>query len=183
MKKLNKILNINFKKTAKKAVIPTYAKPGDAGLDMTAISINITDNYIEYDTGIAVEIPEGYVGLLFPRSSISKYDLSLANSVGVIDSGYRNSIKFRFKTTNTNNFKYYLDIVRGWFGGIQEVKLRETESEYDRKLFKVGDKIGQLMILPYPQIVLNQVDELSTTERGEGGFGSTTPEQCETSKK
>ena len=176
MKKLNKI-TVNFKKTAKKAVIPSYAKPGDAGMDMTAISVNETENYIEYDTGIAMEIPEGYVGLLFPRSSISKYDLSLANSVGVVDSGYRNSIKFRFKKTNHNKFNYYLETIKNWFG-ISEVKLRNTETEVSNKIYKIGDKIGQIMIIPYPMVMLNQVDELSTTERGEGGFGSTSPEQC-----
>ncbi len=58
----------------------------DAGMDMTAIVINTTENYIEYDTGIAMEIPEGYVGLLFPRSSNSQKDLLMCNSVGVVDS-------------------------------------------------------------------------------------------------
>lgn len=66
-------------------MIPSYAHPTDAGMDMVAISKTETENYIEFDTGIAVEIPEGFVGLIFPRSSISKKDLSLCNSVGVID--------------------------------------------------------------------------------------------------
>lgn len=74
-----------------------YAKSGDAGLDLVAVSIEETNKYIEYDTGVAVEIPNGCVGLAFPRSSISKYDLLQCNSVGVIDSGYRGTIRFRFK--------------------------------------------------------------------------------------
>lgn len=81
-------ITVNFKKLSKKAVIPSYAHPTDAGMDMVAISKTETENYIEFDTGIAVEIPEGFVGLIFPRSSISKKDLSLCNSVGVIDAKF-----------------------------------------------------------------------------------------------
>jgi dUTP pyrophosphatase len=86
-------MKVNIKKLDEKAVIPKYAKNGDAGLDLVAISRKETDNYIEYGTGLAIEIPDGFVGLLFPRSSISKMGLSLANSVGVVDSGYRGGIK------------------------------------------------------------------------------------------
>lgn len=78
-------MEVKFKKLSDKAVIPTKAHPTDAGFDMTAVKINITDNYVEYETNIALEIPDGYVGLLFPRSSNSKKDLLLANSVGVVD--------------------------------------------------------------------------------------------------
>ena len=93
-------MEVKIKKLCDSAVIPSYAKPGDAGMDLVATS-RIFDKYgnVEYGTGLAMEIPEGYVGLLFPRSSISKQDLSLANAVGVIDSGYRGEIKFKFKPT------------------------------------------------------------------------------------
>ena len=139
-------MKLKFKKTHKDATIPAYSKIGDAGLDLTAVTINTTEMYIEYNTHICVEIPEGYVGFLFPRSSISKYHLSLANSVGVIDSGYRGEIMARFKrTTNTAH---------------------ET-------LYNVGDKVVQLIILPYPKIELELVDDLTKTDRGAGGFGST----------
>ena len=135
-------LKVKFKKLYKDSVAPSYAKEGDAGLDLTATYMTFEENFIEYGTGIAVEIPEGYVGLVFPRSSVSKKEnFYLKNSVGVIDSGYRGEIKLRFN---------------------------KSESHYHR-----GDKIGQLIILPYPTIYLEQVDELSSTERGEGGFGST----------
>ena len=92
-------MKVKFKKLVKTAVVPAYAKVGDAGLDMVATkhSINPDHNFIQYHTGIAVEIPEGHVGLLFPRSSISKTDLRLANGVGVIDSGYRGEVVFRYK--------------------------------------------------------------------------------------
>lgn len=76
---------VNIKKIHPNAVIPAYSKPGDAGMDVTAVSVRETEDFIEYDTGLAIEIPKGYVGLLFPRSSNSKYDLQLCNSVGVID--------------------------------------------------------------------------------------------------
>jgi dUTP pyrophosphatase len=133
-------MEVRIKKTNSTAIIPSYAKNGDAGLDLSCISIRTGDGFIEYDTGIALEINEGFVGLLYPRSSISKYDLILTNSVGVIDSGFRGSVKFRFKQTGN-------------------------------KIYQLGDKIGQLIIMPYPLIQLKEVDELSNTERGTGGFG------------
>jgi dUTP pyrophosphatase len=138
---------VKIKKLDSKAVTPAYAKAGDAAVDLTAISIAKVDRdefgYLEYGTGLAIEIPEGHVGLLFPRSSISNSGLILTNSVGVIDSGYRGEIKFRFKHIPDTSF------------------------------YKVGDRIGQLIIMPYPQIEFEEVQELSSTERGEGGFGST----------
>ena len=136
---------VKIKKTHKDGVIPSYAKPGDAGMDLVAVSETWNENntMVTYDTGIAVEIPEGYVGLVFPRSSVSKTELILANSVGVIDSGYRGPIMLKFRYP-------------------------EEGMVYD-----VGDKIGQLIIMPYPKIEFQEVEELSSTERGEGGFGST----------
>ncbi len=139
------MLQVAVKKLHKRAVVPTYAKPGDAGLDLTAISI-ISEHldYITYGTGLAIEIPTDHVGLIFPRSSIRNYDLALSNCVGVIDSGYRGEIQFTFlKTKNMNSTTY-----------------------------KVGDRIGQLLIMPYPQVTLVEETELSETERGENGFGS-----------
>lgn len=140
------MLKINVKKLVPEAVIPSYAKPGDAGMDLVATSIGIDEyNNTVYGTGIAIEIPEGYVGLIFPRSSNAKTDLYLTNHVGVIDSGYRGEIMFKFRSTRTTFPKEY----------------------------KVGDRVGQIIILPYPQVAFIETDELSSTERGEGGFGST----------
>ena len=143
-------LKVKFKKLYVDVVKPSYAKDGDAGLDLTAHTVSSIVNapYIEYGTGIAVEIPHGYVGLIFPRSSVSKKEnFYLKNSVGVIDSGYRGEIKLRFH------------------------KQKDTFQREDR--YEVGEKIGQLIIIPYPTIYLEEVEELSSTERGEGGFGST----------
>jgi len=138
-------MKVKFKKLHPLVEDLHYAKPGDAGMDLTAVDIYKDEQgNMVCDTGIAVEIPEGYVGLVFPRSSIAKYDMHMRNSVGVIDSSYRGSIlvKFGFLPEGT--------------------------------LYKMGDKIAQLIILPYPQITFEEVTELSETERGEGGFGSTT---------
>jgi len=138
-------LVIKIKKMNPNAVIPKYAKPGDACMDLVAVERWIDDcDNVCLNTGLAMEIPQGFVGLLFPRSSISKTGLRLANCVGVIDSGYRGPIMFKFKQHDDSLFNY-----------------------------KIGDRVGQIMILPYPQIDFLESDELSDTSRGSGGFGST----------
>lgn len=136
---------VKIEKLHKDAVIPKYSKPGDAGLDLTAVSEEWNDNntMVTYNTGLAIEIPEGFVGLLFPRSSVSKTSLILSNSVGVIDSGYRGPIMMKY---------HYIE---------------------EGMVYDIGDRVGQLLILPYPQIEFEKVEELSDTDRGLGGFGST----------
>ena len=143
-------MKVKIKKLSENAVIPQYAKPGDAGMDVTAISVNVTDDYIEYGTGLAFEVPEGYCMLIFPRSSNSKKDLLLCNSVGVLDSGYRGELKLRFKNV-----------------------CDPAEALTNAKVYAIGDRIGQIMILPYPHVEFEESVELSETERGTGGFGST----------
>jgi dUTP pyrophosphatase len=139
-------MNIKIKKLTEDAVLPSYAHEGDACMDLTAISKIIIDNgdygYIEYGTGLAFEVPDNHVMLLFPRSSVSNTGLILANAVGVIDSKYRGEVKARFK----------------WIPNTAQ--------------YNVGDRIVQFMILPYPILEIEVVDELSTTERAAGGFGS-----------
>ena len=138
-------LHVNFKKLNVSAVTPSYAKDGDAGLDFTATRIlSETDKQIVYGTDIVIEIPIGYVGLIFPRSSIRNTDLILSNSVGVIDSGYRGEIMFTFN-------KIY---------------------GFSSNKYTIGDRIGQIIILPYPKIKLIEQTTLSITERGENGHGS-----------
>lgn len=92
-------MEVKFKKLHLDAVIPSYSTHGDAGMDIKAVSgaiYSCLNDFVEYKTGLAVEIPEGYVGLIYPRSSISKYTVLLTNSVGVIDAGFRGEICFRF---------------------------------------------------------------------------------------
>lgn len=127
------------------AKIPKYSKRGDAGMDLYAVSQKFDDhgNYV-FGTGLAMEIPEGHVGLIFPRSSISKTAHSLRNAVGVIDSGYRGEIMMKFDINTINS-----------------------------PVYEVGDRIAQIIILPYPQVEFEEVFELADSERGSGGFGST----------
>jgi dUTP pyrophosphatase len=138
-------MQVKIKRLKPNAVIPTYAKEGDAGMDLVATEIiKDTPEQITYGTGLAMEIRDGFVGLVFPRSSIRKTGLQLSNSVGVIDSGYRGELQATFNKV---------------FGG--------------DNFYKVGDRIAQIIIIPYPQIEFDEVEELSDSERGEGGFGST----------
>ena len=91
-------MKVKIKRLSDKAVIPTYAKDGDAGMDLVATSKSYDENgNVVFGTSLAFEIPKGYVGLLFPRSRNAKMDLLLSNSVGVIDSGYRGEVMMKYK--------------------------------------------------------------------------------------
>ena len=143
-------MDVKFKKLHDDTKIPSYAHNTDAGLDLTAVSF--TQEFdksnklvLVYHTGLAVEIPEGYVGLIFMRSSISDKSISLTNAVAVIDSGYRGELLLKYKIT--------------------------TDSL--PTIYQPGEKIGQLIIIPYPKINPIEAEELSSSDRNEGGFGST----------
>lgn len=138
-------MKIKFKRLNDKAVTPHKAHASDAGFDLTATSRDFDGLNVVYGTGIAVEIPQGYVGLLFPRSSVARMELLLSNSVGVIDSGYRGEIMMKFKPA----------------------------SIIEATMYDVGERIGQLIIMPIPDVEFVEYDELSDTERGSGGYGST----------
>ena len=141
-------MKVQIKKLNKNAVIPSYAKSGDAGMDLVATSIiSETQTQITYGIGLALEIPKGFVGLIFPRSSIRKTRLMLSNCVGVVDSGYRGELQATFNKINNDSV---------------------SENDY-----KIGDRVAQIMIIPHPDVEFNEVEELSNSERGEGGFGST----------
>ena len=137
-------MEVKVKKTHENAIIPSYAKEGDAGLDLTVVSSEYLDSeHIKYNFGLAFEIPKGYVGLIFPRSSCYKQRQLMSNCVGVIDSSFRGEVS---AVMLGNNYQYK---------------------------YKVGDRAAQLIIMPYPQIELIEADELTETERGQGGYGST----------
>lgn len=144
---MSKKVKIKVKKIVPEAVIPFYAKEGDSCMDITAISENIVEEsgfgYVEYGTGLSFEVPKDHTMLIFPRSSISNQGLILSNSVGVLDETYRGELKFRFKYVRGSN-KY-----------------------------NVGDRVGQILVLPRPLMEMEEVEALSDTDRGEGGFGST----------
>lgn len=143
-------LNVKVKKVLPNAVMPEFGTAGAAGADLTAatetLKTDLTGPVAEYDTGLAFEIPPGYVGLVFPRSSVTtKTTLMLGNCVGVIDSDYRGTVKFQYRQINP---------IAG-------------------RKYKVGERIGQIIIVPYPKVSFEEVTELSDSTRGTGGFGST----------
>lgn len=145
-------MKVKIKKLVDNAVIPAYATEGSAGMDITATSKSYdNDNNVVYGCGLAFEIPKGYVGLLFPRSSNAKKDLLLSNSVGCLDSDYRGEVLFKFKRVKKRLFS--------WF---------KKSKEYE-----IGDRIGQIIIIKHPAIEFVVSEELSKTERGAGGYGHT----------
>ena len=139
-------MKINFKKLNSNAKTPFHAKYGDAGSDLFASeSLNIPPHsQIAVPTGIATEIPYGYVGYINPRSSMAIKGIGILNAPGTIDSGYRGEIKVILYNTTDENY-----------------------------VINVGDKIAQIVIHRFETIDFEQVDELSITDRGAGGFGST----------
>lgn len=140
-------MKVKFKRLCPDAILPAYSRPGDAGLDLTAVQARDTDMYYEVRFGIAVEIPEGYFGLIVPRSSITNMNMILKNSVGVIDSNYRGELSARFK----------------------KVKFEDGTQD---DLYVPGQRCAQLIILPYPTIEVEDAEELSDTNRGVEGYGS-----------
>lgn len=162
-------MKVKIKRLSDKSVIPNYAKDGDAGMDLVATSKSYDENgNVVYGTGLAFEIPKGYVGLLFPRSSNSKKDLILTNSVGVLDSGYIGEVMFKYR--KEISVVDFLTTLKVWF------KIKNFKSIDNLRIgndYQIGDRIGQIIILPYPQIEFEEVEELSESERGNGGYGST----------
>lgn len=126
-------------------MLPSKAHADDAGFDLVAISVeeDRKRNIVSYGTGLAFEIPKGYVGLIFPRSSVYRHQISLSNCVGVIDSGYRGEVSFKFRIEQPHISRY-----------------------------TIGDRIGQIIIMPYPEVEFEEAQELSETDRGTGGYES-----------
>lgn len=139
---------LRFKKLHPDAVIPTHAKPGDAGYDLTAVSckFNAEYGYYEYGTGLAMEIPEGYHGCIRPRSGIRKTEAIMQNSPGTVDAGYRGEIMVTFKN---------------------------RDKDGNRAPYKVGERVAQILIEKNEEVEFVEVEELSETERGTNGHGST----------
>lgn len=153
-------MKVKIKKLNENAILPFYSTKGSAGMDMTAVSMeyNSENDYYIYHTGIAIEIPVGYVGLVFPRSSNRKTEAYLCNHVGIIDSDYRGEVLFCYKLRDTERYS------------------RNTNGKIDpseHKPYEIGDRIGQMIIIPYPYIEIEECNELSNTDRGKSGFGST----------
>lgn len=141
-------MKIRFVKTHPDAVIPSYAKEGDNGLDLTAVSVEDKNEHYEVKFGIAVEIPEHHIGIIMPRSGITNMNLMMKNGVGNIDSNYRGELVARFK----------------------KVKFEDGTQD---KLYQVGQRCAQFLILPCPRLEPEEVLFLTDTIRGADGFGST----------
>lgn len=193
-------LEIRFKKLSKEAVIPTYAHVGDVGMDLTATSVEYdrdNDMYI-YHTGLAFESDQHYGIFLFPRSSNRKTDAYMCNHVGIIDSAiYRGEIMVCYKNRTSLEVRAEMEKSRSFFNSILYNSFTITNGNvveftwpnavqnamgsadwiYSDPLnfapYKVGDRVAQMVVLPYPDVVLSERAELSETDRGSGGFGST----------
>lgn len=141
-------MKVKIKLLNEKSVIPTKAHDLDAGYDLKAISRTVDDfgNYV-YGTGIAVRIPDGHVGLLFQRSSVAKKNMILSNAVGVVDAGYLGEITFKFKPL---------------------IHAVHTSA----KPYEVGERIGQLIIIPIHSLEFELSEDLGSSERGTGNYGS-----------
>ena len=141
------MIQLKIKRLSTDAIIPRYATAGAACFDLHSISADTVEPGMacEFRTGLAVEIPDGHVMLVYSRSGNGfKYGVRLANCTGIIDSDYRGEIIVKLR----NDGAVPLAVIR-------------------------GDRIAQAMVLPVPSVELIETDELSTTERGAGGFGST----------
>ena len=182
-------LEVKFKKLDERAVIPSYAHDGDVGMDLTAIEVEYDANndIYMYHTGLAFESDYHYGIFLFPRSSNRKTEAYLCNHVGIADSAiYRGEIILCFKNrTSLRQIALESRVVE--FSNALENGLRTENAnrvgiEAWRNAFnnpmifapyKVGDRVAQMVVLPYPNVKLREVNNLSETDRGSGGFGST----------
>lgn len=168
-------LKVKIKKLVPEACIPQYMKADDSGMDLVATS-KVFDEHgnVSFGTGLAMEIPVGYVGLIFPRSSNCKKDLILSNSVGIIDPGYRGEIMLKYKPSG-----YFAADMESSAAGIETDTYdyicfgkEDVDDEDNVSLYDIGDRIGQILIIPRPHIEWEETEELSDTERGTGGYGS-----------
>lgn len=138
-------MKIKIKKLNPLAFVPIKAHSTDAGFDLYATSKTIDENRnVVYGCGLAFEIPEGYMGLVFPRSSNARTQLILSNSVGVIDAGYRGEVTAKFKSI----------------------------TPLHERLYEIGERFAQIIFMPIPDVELEVAEELSESERGTGGYGS-----------
>lgn len=140
-------MNIKYKIIDKNIKGPQYSRKEDACFDMYCRKINHEQGYIEYKLNAAFEIPEGFVGLLFPRSSITDKDLMVKNSVGIIDPNYRGEVSMR-------------------------CTIPSMATGHKKELYNIGDKCAQMMIIINPKINLIESNKLSETSRGDKGYGS-----------
>lgn len=186
---MNPFVQVNIKKLIPEATIPSYSKEGDACMDVVATSIeyNTEHDYYIYHTGLAFEVPKGYEMQIRPRSSIRNTDGYICNTPGTLDAGYRGELLICMK----NRYSYALlgqtaclnaQVRQIYLGNIQSLNFINDDfsnmiDKGDIKMeyapYKVGERIAQITIIPFPSIVWSEIESLSDSERGEHGFGST----------
>lgn len=139
-------MNLPVKMDADAGYVPRYAHDGDAGLDLRAVEdyTIATGDSVMVRTGLHVEIPRWHVGLVFPRSGLGSRGITLRNAVGVVDSGYRGEVLAALWNTTHEPFEIHK-----------------------------GDRVCQLVVMPYCPCSVDEVDALSDSERGADGYGST----------
>lgn len=182
---------VNFVKIHPNAVIPEYAHDGDVGMDLYAVSYNWNEekDYYEYHTGLKMECLDRVGAFLFPRSSNRKTDCYLANSVGIADIMiYRGEIIFCFKDRTSSDVRIKNAGYDAFFEALKTSTLDDALKEKEkaekdmreriRKLefapYKdLSKAVGQMAVSEYTKVIFNEVDKLTETDRGEGGFGST----------
>ena len=160
-------MTLKVKKMHPGVKLPVRKHPGDAGLDLFVDSVELVGNDVIFNTGLKMEIPEGYVGLLFPRSSVHETGLRMPNSVGVIDSGYRGEVKARFSLVYGKQTEEYLDL-----DSLDRMEV-DCFGYSDENIYTVGERCAQLVIVPVLCLEVEEVETLSPSVRGTGGFGST----------
>ena len=156
------MIEVKIKRLSEKAIMPRKAFPTDGGYDMFASSVEFDDfGNIVYGLGWAFEIPEGYAGLLLPRSSTSNFDINMQNSIGLIDCHFRGEVKAKYRPTSTQP-------VRG-----AKTNCIEVYQSNSADIYEVGDKVAQMVFIKLPEVAIKEVEELTKTDRGEGGWGHT----------
>jgi len=178
---------LKYKKLSDKVITPTRAHRDDAGLDLYASSMKIDwhKSQVNYGTGIAILIERGFLGKIYMRSSVKNKNQFLSNAVGIIDAGYTGEITFVYNIPGNNfyslakftkqilfHLKRLLNFDRNNHFERLLNRFIKFEQEKMQNIYKVGDKIGQLVIerCYYPELI--EVDEMPETERGANGYGS-----------
>lgn len=173
-------------------IMPKRASGQAAGIDLFAQEdMIITEQTTLFELGFKAAVPEGYVGIIFPRSGLgAKFNCQLSNTLGVIDSDYRGqwmaALHLGGKGTHVDSLSHYLEAYQSVHGVLPPVDDPEDEFESEEEAYedyadidslviKRGEAYAQVLFFPVPLMPIVQVDELDDTERGEGGFGSTTP--------
>jgi dUTP pyrophosphatase len=157
---------VKFKKLHENAKLPRKANPTDACYDVWAVSVEITPEFVRYKLGFSTEIPEGWQAKIYMRSSVSKKDVTLCNAVATIDAPYRGEWELRFNMLLPN------EVISHASDEEADKALAHKYRGWSPKIYDLSEAIGQMEIIPVWDIDWVESDDLTQTQRGEGGFGS-----------